>query len=101
MIVKTAIWERENGQVYREKMEKERIRNEERLKKAKEDEELEAKGMKAKHKRKKQPKQNHRNTISAMAKVMNKSNKLSKKLNFDVLKTLGEITNAQCCENCC
>jgi len=93
VVVKTAIWERENGQVYREKMEKERLRNEERIKKAKEDEELEAKGMKAKHKRKKQPKQNHRNTISAMAKVMNKSNKLSKKLNFDVLKTLGEITN--------
>jgi hypothetical protein len=93
VVVKTAIWERENGQVYREKMEKERLRNEERIKKVKEDEELEAKGMKAKHKRRKQPKQNHRNTISAMAKVMNKSNKLSKKLNFDVLKTLGEITN--------
>merc|ERR1712048_584548 len=73
-------------------MEKERLREEEKRKKEKEDEELEAKGLKAKHKRKKQVKQNHRSTISAMAKVMHKKN-LSKKLNFDVLKTLGEITN--------
>jgi len=92
VLVKSAIWERENGQVYREKMAKAREREEEEARKMREAEMLMQSGIKVKRKKTGLNKQNHSTTINAMAKVV-QSKRLSSKVNFEVLKELGKVTS--------